>query len=150
MAYIDTVKQWFLTGKYPTQAQFWQKFAYLRWKDEAIAISEVTSLTTIINELAQPIQVFTTTGGPLTYSIPADFLLEKIIIKPASNTTAYCSSEGGTDGDIVAEDTEYLITVAKGAVWMVNELAIGSARNIYVEGLPSGSTVVFIKRKTVL
>lgn len=41
MAFKDDVKQWFETGDYPTQAQFWQKFEWLRWKDEKIAFEDL-------------------------------------------------------------------------------------------------------------
>lgn len=150
MSFIDDIKPWFETGDYPTQAQFYAMFDKLRWKDEAIAISEVTNLTQIINELAQPIQVFVTNADPYTYIIPVDFLLEKIIIKPVIDTNGYCTSEGGEDGDIVPIDDDNVISAARGATWEVNQLAIGSARNILIQGLPVGTTLVFIKRKTIL
>jgi len=50
MAKKDTSKQWFLTGYYPTQAQFAQVFDWLRWKDEPLEISEVNGLQDAIND----------------------------------------------------------------------------------------------------
>lgn len=150
MAFIDTVKPWFQTFKFPTQAQFYYWMERIRWIDQPIAINEITNLESVINNLAQPLEVFTTGAGAFTYTIPADFLLEKIVIKPSSDTNAFCSTEGGTDGDIVAVDVDNVITEARGAVWSVDQQAISVSRNIVISGLPSGSTLVFIKRKIVL
>jgi hypothetical protein len=52
MAYIDTVKEWFKTGLKPTQAQFWAKFAYLRWKDEKIPVEDIQEIEEILNAKA--------------------------------------------------------------------------------------------------
>ncbi len=50
MAYKDTVKQWFQTNDIPTEPQFYQKFDYLRWKDEKIGTGDLTDeLLAIIN-----------------------------------------------------------------------------------------------------
>lgn len=51
MANKDTVKPWFETGDYPTQAQFWQMFDWLRWKDEGLQISDVAGLQELVNSI---------------------------------------------------------------------------------------------------
>lgn len=51
MANIDTAKQWFKTGDYPTQAQFWQLFEWLRWKDEQLQITDIKDLPDILTDL---------------------------------------------------------------------------------------------------
>ncbi|WP_163401400.1 hypothetical protein [Flavobacterium fluviatile] len=53
MAYIDTVKEWFKTGLKPTQAQFWAKFGYLRWKDEKIPVEDIQGIEEILNDKAE-------------------------------------------------------------------------------------------------
>lgn len=53
MAYIDNVKQWFSTGLKPTEIQFYAKFAWLRWKDEAVPVEDVSGLAEILNNKAE-------------------------------------------------------------------------------------------------
>lgn len=48
MAFIDTVKAWFNSGDEPTQAQFFQKFAWLRWKDEKVPTADVDGLNDLL------------------------------------------------------------------------------------------------------
>lgn len=51
MANKDTSKQWFETGDYPTQSQFYQVFDWLRWKDEGITIADVAALQGILDSI---------------------------------------------------------------------------------------------------
>lgn len=51
MANKDNAKQWFQTGDYPTQEQFYQVFDWVRWKDEGISIADIANLQNIINSL---------------------------------------------------------------------------------------------------
>ena len=52
MAFKDTVKEWFKTGLKPTQAQFYSKFDFLRWKDEKIPITDIDDIENILAEKA--------------------------------------------------------------------------------------------------
>ncbi|MGQ0739151.1 MAG: hypothetical protein ACT4OJ_08850, partial [Bacteroidota bacterium] len=82
MANRDTVKPWFETGDKPTQAQFWQFFDWVRFLDDPIAMAEVTGL---VNALLGKVNTSDYEGqliaydGPAIYTIPAGYLLEKII-----------------------------------------------------------------------
>lgn len=53
MALKDTVKEWFKTGLKPTQAQFYSKFDFLRWKDEKIPIADIEEIEGILNAKAE-------------------------------------------------------------------------------------------------
>lgn len=53
MAHQDTVKNWFKTGLKPTQAQFWAKFSFLRWKDEKIPVADIEGIEDILNAKAE-------------------------------------------------------------------------------------------------
>lgn len=57
MPFKEDAKQWFETGDYPTQAQFAQVFEWLRWKDEQQAISTITGLANMLNNLNQNAQL---------------------------------------------------------------------------------------------
>lgn len=53
MADLNTLKNWFLNGKKPTQAQFWAWMDSYFHKDEPIPQSSVSNLTTVLNAKAE-------------------------------------------------------------------------------------------------
>lgn len=52
MAFKDIIKPYFLTGKKPTQVQFFSFFDKIRWADEEIAMDDVTGLLDALNAIA--------------------------------------------------------------------------------------------------
>lgn len=52
MAFLDDIKPFFLTGKFPTQLQFHSWIDKIRWKDETQAISSIEGLQSALNTLA--------------------------------------------------------------------------------------------------
>lgn len=58
MGYETTVREWFKTGLKPTQAQFWAKYSFLRWKDEKISVADIEDIEEILNAKAETV-VFT-------------------------------------------------------------------------------------------
>ena len=150
MAFKDQVKPWFETGDYPTQNQFWQMMEWLRWKDEPLNIGDINQLTEILNGLSSPVEAFVTTGGEFTYTIPAGYLLEKVIVVPFSDCKPYATIDkiGGDVEDMVPVDDDTTITDLEGDVWVVNKMAI-AAREITIYSLPADSKVYLIKRKII-
>ena len=148
MSFQDSTKPWFETGDYPTQEQFYQMFDWLRWKDEAIAIGDITNLTDILNQLSQPIETFITAGGDFNYTVAAGFLLEKIILIPFSDCKPYATIDkvGGGTETMIPQDDDTTMTALEGNVWVVNKLAI-AARDITIFNLPTGSKVFIIRKK---
>lgn len=49
---ISTLKDWFRTGKYPTQSQFWNWMDSYWHKDEAIPLGSIVTLTAVLNNKA--------------------------------------------------------------------------------------------------
>ena len=149
MANKDTSKQWFETGDFPTQAQFAQVFEWLRWKDEALGIGDITGLQDILNALTTPVQSFI--YGPDwdgRYTIPAGFMLEFIIVIPAVDAYPYAQTVGGAGGDLVPLDLENIVTPAEPAVWGLYKY-YGVEKVIEVVNVPLASIVKFVKRKIV-
>ncbi len=146
MSFKEDAKQWFETGDYPTQAQFAQVFDWLRWKDEQQAISTIIGLQDILNDLAPNTpETFTKSSGAgvsFNYTAPQNFLLEKIILIPSSNST----SSLYIDGVISIEDDAILTT--KGTVWTLELIAL-TDRAVNITGLPAGSKIIIIKRKII-
>ena len=85
MANKDTAKLWFQTHDYPTQAEFYQLFEWLRWTDVPLNIAEVSGLTEILNGLATPVERFFTTGAVFEHTIPIGYELERFVLQPAAN-----------------------------------------------------------------
>lgn len=78
MAYKDDVKQWFETGDFPTQSQFYQKFDWQRWKDEKIAFDDLTpELQAAITSISG---VLIFTGDIQQWTFPAHTLIERIFV----------------------------------------------------------------------
>lgn len=46
---ISTLKSWFTTGKFPTQAQFWAWLDSFRHKDESIPVNEIEGLNELLD-----------------------------------------------------------------------------------------------------
>lgn len=148
MPNIDTVKTWFETGDYPTQAQFEQFFEWIRWKDDLIEINEVRDLVESLNELALPIIKITTALAETPVVIPAGYALEQIWIVPISNCVPIITSEGSpTEGDILSED-EVPVTPTVGRQYMVNLFCVTSKTIVFKE-VPVGSTIVLKRRKII-
>lgn len=74
---INTLKNWFKTGLFPTQAQFWALLDSFRHKDDKVPVADIEGLT----ELFQPINTFINQSN----IIPAGQLK---IFKATGNTLA--------------------------------------------------------------
>lgn len=143
----DTIKQWFQTGDYPTQQQFYD------WIDSCLFSGEVAIAD--IAGLIEALQAKTDKsafdsyvqgeriafGGDGFYDIPQGFLLEKAIVLPGADSTIKI---GNTNG---AEDVlpEIPAAAANGEVLVLNLFA-KNTRRIYINGLPANSFIIFLKR----
>jgi hypothetical protein len=56
MATLAEIYSWFMTGKKPTQAQFWASWGSFWNKSESIPQSSVSNLTTVLNAKAEKTQ----------------------------------------------------------------------------------------------
>lgn len=102
MSFIDNVKKWFKTGDYPTQAQFYQKFEWLRWKDEEIKMNEVEGLIDVLNTVISLDNIrglfsdsfYLESDG--TYLLPGGTIITGIVIDPAvTSEISIGSTQGG-------------------------------------------------------
>lgn len=53
---INTILSWFMTGKKPTQAQFWSTLGSFWHKDETIPQNSISNLTTVLNAKVEKTQ----------------------------------------------------------------------------------------------
>lgn len=143
MAYKDIVKPWFETGDYPTQAQFYQKFDYLRWKDEAIAMDEVTGLPEAINALQVPVTEVVSDGSDIQYTIPVGYILEKVVVIPQAPCQPSLQYASGSPGDIIEAKADPTLV----DVWHMDIVAHSVPVYVMLVDLPAAGKAYFIKRK---
>lgn len=147
MAFIDNIKPWFETNDKPTQAQFYQVFDWLRWKDEFINMADITGL---VNALLGKVNTSDYEGqliaydAAATYVVPNGWLLEKII--------PYWGEAGAISvSEVQMGDSEIINMEDLAAGWIrpitVDVFAGGGDKNVYIDGVPAGSKIVFLKRK---
>lgn len=146
MANKDTAKQWFQTGDKPTQAQFEQLFDWLRWGDQAIAMADITGLVTALLtklNVADWEGTLIAYNGPATYTIPAGYLLEKIIVYYGDAGAIQISTVNMGDTDEYEQEE-----VAAG--WnrpMQLDIFAEANTDVYIDGIPAGSKIVYLTRK---
>lgn len=101
----DSVKPWFETGDYPTQAQFYQMFDWLRWTDQLIGVGDLTDeLINIINNANQ--RKITLGAGIILWAAAAGTLIEKYLIKDTGAGQAVTVRIGTTvGGNDILDDT---------------------------------------------
>lgn len=149
----DTVKPWFVTEAEPTQQQFWTLFDYLRFKDEALSIDDIATLSTLLMEKASQTSVDIFIGGELvvynadgTYNVPAGYLLEKFIIIPSVDMNI---SVGKTNGGGEIQPVQTLAG-NEGEPIEVNVFAYLTDKVIYLNGITANTLGIFFKRKVKL
>lgn len=150
MAYVDSVKQWFKTRLKPTQTQFWQTWDWLRWKDEALAITDIAGLEAALLGKAdtgstgayKPIGV--ALAGDGSFVFPAGLMLDKIIISPQSDSSLLIGLTNGTGGvftpgDPIPGGSDYVVTV---------DLVARAPTTIYFSNV-TGPHVILIYTRTL-
>lgn len=125
----DTVKPWYITGAFPTQAQFWQWMDWIRFKDEKIASSDLTDeLIAMFNSnvrlIALPANVF-------QWNAPAGTLLEKFLIKDSGAGQNVTVDIGITPGGNEILDSEMINTTNINDGLIVKDYYLKNATTIY-------------------
>lgn len=144
----DLLKQWLKSRAKPNQNQFWQWVDACFFKGEKLPITDVEGLENILNNLAAPpqiVDIITSEGIPVEYTLPPGYLLETIALKAAVDMTVSAETTANPDtNDIMyPEDIE----AAKGALWVINRLGFNADLNITVSGVPAGGTIYFVRKK---
>jgi hypothetical protein len=143
----DTAKQWFETGDYPTQAQFWQTFAWLRWKDEQLSIADVQGLQTYVNSIitlaavkVNYVQLLTLiTDG--TFIMPTGLIITGIIVDAPNDFVLNIGTTPGGN-DIV---DALAITGGKEEPITLLQSALKAAKTIYFTGINASTDFIILK-----
>lgn len=153
MAYIDQVKQWFVSKAKPQQNQYHTLFDYLRFRDQPIPVGDVANLTVLLQGKLD-VSVFENTvmssvvqeipwNADGAISLQAGYLLEKILLIPATSSPVKIGNSAGAD-DLLPET---IVSQSTGEVVHLDAYAPVADRLIYISGLPPGSSIIVIKRK---
>lgn len=147
---LNTLKGWFVTAAKPIQDQFWDWIDSFRHKSEAIPMADVNGLTDIINSLV-PATTFNAFeqgelieyNAPATYAIPAGYELEKVFV--------YYPGAGVISMSLVQYGDQELIPEVEVVAGWNRKIDIGivavAATNVFINSIPVGSKILFIKRK---
>ena len=120
MSYRDTIKTYFETGDFPTQAQFWEFFDKIPFKDEGFA-SRITMT------------------GTANIPIPAGSWIDKIGIVGNVNLNISVGTVEGGD-DVVSD---YVVN----NIGSINkDIYFAANGNLYFTGLaPTTTIIIFIR-----
>lgn len=143
----DTLKSWFETFDYPTQEQFSDFIDSFLVKGE-VSIDDIFQLKEILQSKVD-IQVFEAQfGGERIafnedgfYIIPANHLLEKVLIKAGADATIRF---GYTDngGEI---HPGFDVLAGKVTPLTIDEYGEGNLK-VFINGIPGDTVIIFIKR----
>jgi hypothetical protein len=145
MAQKDTAKPWFKIHAYPTQAQFWQLFDWLWFKDEKIPVASIDGLSTLLNNLVTLAQVaarfidqFTLfTDG--TYAMTAgQAITGMVIITDTAFTLNVGTAAGGND--VV---NAYEVPAGQASITMLFFSA--GAQTLYFSGIAASTKFIILK-----
>ena len=92
----------------------------------------------------------TNVDGRTQHTIPLGYLLKYIIIIPISLCHPYMGFVGGDPGELIGINYTIDITPNNCAVWNVGILSYPVAKSIIIEGVPEGSTIIFLREKISL
>lgn len=151
MANRDTVKQWFETGDYPTQNQFWQFFDWVRFVEDAIAMEGIAGLVDALatkansSALAPLADIINrealNPSGNITYSLIASRRLQTVIMIPSITMTVKIGTTVGGEEVMIA-------TEITAGVPFIHDCAVYAIINtpIYISGITAAVQIFIYKR----
>lgn len=144
----NTLKQYFQTGDYPTQQQFYDLIETMLLSGE-VTINDIAGLTTALQAKADKSATDAFEGGAPQlfdadgyFDIPQGYVLEKVIVCYAQSGTLKIGTTAG--GEEIMPATPY--TVNDYNPITVDKYAKTATIRIYFTGLPSGTKIHFLKR----
>jgi len=110
MATLAEIYNWFMTGKKPTQAQFWESWGSFWNKGESIPQSSVSNLTTVLNAKAEKSQLDAHKADANAHPE----LFAKIRIIPFGESLVFKAENNGNE--IEKEPGDFCIRVVEGSL----------------------------------
>lgn len=141
----NLVKQFFQTGDYPTETQFYQLFDNIVFKDEQMPITHITALQQTLQDLLaafplQPLELTISANGTVT--IPAGYAVYFAYVKSATVQTIRFGTTNGAD-DLVGD----FDNVANKSCPIVFNFAADNGDVIYISGISASTNFRFFLHK---
>jgi len=141
---IEQLKQWFETGDYPTQAQFWDWLDSFIHKDDQLTVDNIQNLTTILSQKAEASALLLITPVLLPQNTtqwvaPAGTLIEGIVFMTSGskNIKVGTSPEG--------EEIIFLQEITAKAIFRPDFIC-DTETNIYFSGVGSNTIIKILRR----
>jgi hypothetical protein len=141
---VDELKQFFMTGKKPTQQQFWDWLDSFRHKNEKIYFSDLApELQAMFNSFAPTIAL---PPGTLQWAAPAGTMLRGYLIKDSGAGQDVTALRIGTTlgGNEIYEASETFNTTNPDAGIIDNSKVLAVATTVYFSITASNLTTISI------
>ena len=144
----NILKQYFETGDFPTQQQFYDLIDSMLLAGE-VSMGDIVDLVATLQGKAeksafdahvQGIRVVFAGNG--NYVIPAGYILYMMIVEPSADANISIGNAAGLD-DI---SPALPMSAANGEVISQMFYAKGGNRTIYFNGVPAGTAIIFFQR----
>lgn len=142
---IAQLKQWFQTGDYPTQQQFYDWMESYRHLDDEVPMASVTGLVQILQTLTNnqgggagtpPVIV----SGTNTWAVPAGTLIEKLVVIDTAALTLSAGTTAGSSNLLEAAQCSPAFTIIATDIYFQN------AGSIFFTGM-NAETIIKIYRR---
>lgn len=141
---VDQLKQWFETGDYPTQQQFWDWLDSFFHKTDTIPLNQVAGLVDALNGKQDNIGTGAVLlpAGQAYYDAPAGIIIEKIWCQINTPTDGvYAGSAAGANDIYQTEQAD-----AAGNILLVGDRPMRIAQRIYLTGIKADTITLIYKR----
>ena len=143
----NTIKQWFETGDYPTQQQFWDFIESVLFPGE-VGVNDINGLQGLLQNKGDKAELDSfQQGDRITfnadgfYDIPARYSLDKLIIEP---TALINLKVGDTNG---GQEIYPQQAVGVDGEQIVIHKYTKTGKRIYISGITATTDIIFLKRK---
>jgi len=143
----NQLKQWYITGAYPTQQQFWDWLdSFWHKTEDAIQITDVQNLLTTLQNKADisalsslPVATILP-AGTLYYDFPAGYLLKVVWFFGATSANIGVGYSAGTNDIFEAGELK-----ANGNLLFEGLIPFNTTTRIYFNGIQPDTNLKFIK-----
>lgn len=140
---IDQLKQWFETGDYPTQQQFWDWLDSFIHKDDELSIVNITGLSDQLQSKANSSQLASITPvvlapGQTQWNAPAATVIEAIVFLTVGTKNISVGTTVGGSQIIEAAD------INTKAIFRPDYIT--AEETIYFTGVGADTTIKILKR----
>jgi len=139
----DQLKQWFETGDYPTQQQFWDWIDSFILNTDSIPLATINGLVDILNNKQDKItpHVILLQPGTASWNVPAGTLVEKIWFQLTTTTNISVGTSLGAD-DVYEQGGPD----SQGNIFFAGDKPFREAATLYFNGIQNDTLTIIYTR----